>query len=280
MNSGELAIRAPEQPAVFLLPGLSGHDKEIASLQTGCSSSLRFVPIQFPDWSRIDYRLVNLDGLVSHCIAQIETAAPDGPVLLAGYSFGGHVAFAVAAALEASGRRVGCLALLDTSAVPPIEKTPISVSRPLRRLKQAIQMREIGTEIGRILGAIIIRINNKTLSRFLTRVTPLGFSRGMDERLAISLSLTFNLPILEEILDRLATSDEAYTFPAVLFRCVEQFPGATEDLGWGRHLARLRVVPIPGNHLGLADPPNLPSLCASFVAVMSEAHLAMDVSPV
>ena len=120
MNSCELEFRAAERPVVFLFPGLSGDDKEISLLRSGCSSSLRFVLIQPPNWSEIDYGLVNLDGLVSHCVAQIEFGAPRGPILLAGYSFGGHVALAVASALEASGRRVGCLALLDTTAVPPI----------------------------------------------------------------------------------------------------------------------------------------------------------------
>jgi thioesterase domain-containing protein len=276
MNSGEFGPRTPERPVIFLFPGLSGDHKEIELLRTGCSASFCFVSIQLPDWSRIDYSLVSLDGLISHCMARIEADAPCGPVLLAGYSFGGHVAWAVAAALEASGRRVGCLALLDTSAVPPIEKAPISVGRPIGRLIHAIRVNRIGTEIGRIMGAIIIRIQNKTLSRFLARVTPLGLSRDMDERFALSISLTFNLPILEQVLDRLAKSNRSSTFPAVLFRCVEQAPGATEDLGWDRHLARLQVVPILGDHDSLTNPPNLPSLCASFIAVMSDMHVATD----
>lgn len=278
MNSGELGAGAPPPPVVFLFPGLSGDDKEITLLRVGCSSSLRFVPIQLPDWSKIDYRLVNLDGLISHCIAHIELHAPYGPVLLAGYSFGGHVALAVAAALETSGRRVACLALLDTSAVPPIEDSPVSLSRPIRRLSYAVRAGQIGAEMGRIIGAIVIRIRNKTLSRFLARVTPLGLSRDMDERFAVSITLSFNLPILQELLDWLSNSHEVFTLPAVLFRCVEQAPGATEDLGWGSHLTRLQVVPILGDHVGLTDPPNLPSLCASFVAVMSDMRVAMDAS--
>lgn len=278
MNSGELGLGVTKPPVVFLFPGLSGDDKEISLLQVGCSSSLRFAQIQLPDWSKIDYRLVNLDGLISHSIAQIELDAPYGPIILAGYSFGGHVALAVAAALEASGRRVGRLALLDTWAVPPIEDSPVSISRPIRRLSYAIRTGQIGAEMGRILGAIVIRIRNKTLSRFLSRVTPLGLSRGMDERFAVSITLSFNLPILEELLGWLANSHEAFTFPAVLFRCVEQAPGATEDLGWGRHLTRLQVVPILGDHVGLTDPPNLPSLCASFATVMSEMPIPMAAS--
>jgi thioesterase domain-containing protein len=276
MNSGELGFGELKRPVVFLFPGLSGDDKEISLLRVGCSSALRFEQIQLPNWSIIEYDCVNLDGLVSHCVAQIELGAPSGPVLLAGYSFGGHVAFAVASALEASGRRVGCLALLDTSAVPPIQDSPISVARPLGRLAYAIRTGAIGGEVGRITGAIIIRLRNKRLSRFLGRLPVVGLSRDMDERIRVSITLSFNLPILEEILNRMAKSDEASVLPAVLFRCAEQAPGAAADLGWSRHLARLQVVPIPGDHVSLTDTPNLQLLCDSFSSVMSDISMKID----
>jgi thioesterase domain-containing protein len=276
MNSGELEFDAAKPPVVFLFPGLSGDDKEISLLRVGCSSSLRFEPIQLPDWSNIDYDRVNLDGLVSHCVAQIELGAPHGSILLAGYSFGGHVALAVASALEASGRRVGCLALLDTSAVPPIQDSPVSLARPARRLAYAIRTGAIGGEVGRIAGAVIIRLRNKRLSRFLGRLPVVGVSRDMEERIRVSITLSFNLPILEELLNRMAKSDEAFVFPAVLFRCVEQAPDATADLGWSRHLARLQVVPILGDHVSLTDAPNLASLCSSFISVIDDFSRKMD----
>jgi thioesterase domain-containing protein len=270
MNSGEMGFDAAKRPVVFLFPGLSGGDKEISLLRSGCSSSLRFQQIQLPDWRTIDYDRVNLDGLVSHCIAQIQLNAPSGSILLAGYSFGGHVALAVASALEASGRRVGCLALLDTSAVPPIQDSPISFARPVRRLAYAFRTGAIGAEIGRIAGAIIIRLRNKRLSRFLGRLPVVGVSRDMEERIRVSISLSFNLPVLEELLEWMAKSDEAFVFPAVLFRCVRQPPDAAADLGWSRHLAQLQVVPILGDHVSLTDAPNLPSLCDSFISVMND----------
>jgi len=40
----------------------------------------------------------------------------------------------------------------------------------------------------------------------------------------------------------MATTDAPLDIDAVLFRCVEQELGATDDLGWGRYLARLRIV--------------------------------------
>ena len=46
--------------------------------------------------------------------AAVEAAAPDGPYLLGGWSFGGIVAFEMARQLRERGRPVALLALLDS----------------------------------------------------------------------------------------------------------------------------------------------------------------------
>jgi amino acid adenylation domain-containing protein len=58
-----------------------------------------------------------VDELVTDYVAQIRRVAPDGPYRLFGWSFGGLVAYAVAARLQAEGAQVDLLALAD--AYPP-----------------------------------------------------------------------------------------------------------------------------------------------------------------
>ena len=265
----DVARVTADRPVVFLFPGISGLESELALLSAGCAPSFYFVPVHLPDWVRCDYDLINLDGLVQHCIAQIDRHEQRGPVLLAGYSFGGHVALAVAAALDAAGRHVGCLALLDTFATPPTEDQPVSFARPGRRLVDAVRNRAVGPELARIVGALIIRARNKNLSRIAGRL-PFGkLPHSIAERLSVSITMSFNIPILEELLAWMTKTTDRFRFPAVLFRCIEQKPGAPDDLGWTRHLANLRVVPIPGDHVSLTTPANLPSLCASFTAAIT-----------
>lgn len=271
-NAGEIEIGTEAKPVVFLFPGLSGSEEELGPLGDGCRAVMSPVSVSFPDWTTIDYSLINLDGLIAHSIAQIQLFAPRGPVMLAGYSFGGHIALAVAEGLQASGRRVGCLALLDTWAIPPIEKRPVSVTRPTRRLAQAMRRREVGAEVGRIIGAILIRLQNKKISRFVGRIPRFCWPRSAYTRINVSISMSFTIPVLEELLRRMAESDKSFNFPAVLFRCAEQTPGAAADLGWGRHFANLRVVPILGNHVTLTAPENLPSFCKSFAEVITDMH--------
>jgi amino acid adenylation domain-containing protein len=56
-------------------------------------------------------------------LEEIRRTQPSGPYFLAGYSFGGVVAFEMACRLEAAGERVGLLALLDSTA-PGTKPTP------------------------------------------------------------------------------------------------------------------------------------------------------------
>jgi thioesterase domain-containing protein len=269
----DVARATTDRPVVFLFPGISGLESEVGALRSGCAASLSFIPVVLPDWIRCDSNLISLDGLVKHCIAQIDRYQQRGPVLLAGYSFGGHVALAVAAALDVAGRQIGCLALLDTSATPPIEDQPLSLARPGRRLVDAVRNRAVGPELARIAGALIVRARSKSLSRFLGRLPSGALPPTLAERLNVSITMSFNIPILAELLAWMTQTSSRFRFPAVLFRCVEQELNAPDDLGWSRHLANLRVVPIPGGHVSLTSPENLPSLCEAFTAAITGSQI-------
>jgi len=254
-----------EPPEVFLFPGL-GDMSELAFLRAGCEPALRFVPINVPTWAEIYARGIDLDGLIAQCVTQIETHAPLGPLRLAGYSFGGLIAFAVASAFAASGRVVALLGVLDTEVNPALVNVPLSPINQLSRLASAIRRGEMVPEIGRLISGALIR--SPWLLRRAARIRHVRLPLNMDEQLHVRLQMRARVMMLRELFDRMATTDAPLDIDAVLFRCVEQELGATDDLGWGRYLARLRIVPIAGDHYSLKDPANIPSLCVSFIAAM------------
>jgi thioesterase domain-containing protein len=73
--------------------------------------------------SEPDLRPADLAEVVKDCADRIRAIQPEGPYHLLGWSFGGNVAHALAAALRAEGHRVALLAVLDgypgTGAEPP-----------------------------------------------------------------------------------------------------------------------------------------------------------------
>jgi amino acid adenylation domain-containing protein len=57
--------------------------------------------------------LTQIEAMAANYINEIQTVQPNGPYVLAGYSFGGLVAFEIACQLESQGEKVKLLALLD-----------------------------------------------------------------------------------------------------------------------------------------------------------------------
>jgi thioesterase domain-containing protein len=274
MSASKL-IRSPashatstEPPEVFLFPGLGGAEPELHILRVGCAPALRGVPVDFPDWTEIYAGGIDLDGLIRHCMEQIETRAPTGPLRLAGYSFGGIIAFAVASALAASGRAIARLGMLDTPTMPSFINARLSPTGRWHRFSGAVRRGETGAELGRLVAGTLVRSGNPWLLRNAARMRHVKLPLDMDQHIAVPLQMRFRLEILRELITRMAAVDVALDIPAVLFRCAEQERGATDDLGWKHYLTDLQVVPVAGDHLSIIDKANIPSLCASFVAAM------------
>ena len=60
--------------------------------------------------------LNKIEDIAAHYIASIMQQNPDGPYALAGYSFGGIIAFEMARQLQDMGKEVKMLAMFDTYA--------------------------------------------------------------------------------------------------------------------------------------------------------------------
>ena len=66
----------------------------------------------------------SVEEMAAHYLAVVRVAWPKGPYALAGFSFGGVVAFEMARQLVASGARVALLALLDAPALGAHRRLP------------------------------------------------------------------------------------------------------------------------------------------------------------
>jgi thioesterase domain-containing protein len=254
---------------VFLFPGLSGDVTELDAFLGGCGPAVNFVLIDYPGWPTLRRDEIGLDTLIGHCRSQIEDHAPFGPVTLVGYSFGGHMAFAVAVALSASGRSVR-LGLLDTWAFPVLTNPyPRSVMGQLRRIANGLFRGQRGV-MQRAVNIVGRRIMHSAKILQLAAKLYRRPSRRMFKLVDVALQMSFHVPIMRELLDRMVALTAPFHFEAILFRCSKQPANAAVDLGWGPFLENLRIVPILGNHLALFEPPYISSLCATVVATIGD----------
>ncbi|MCP2321514.1 amino acid adenylation domain-containing protein/non-ribosomal peptide synthase protein (TIGR01720 family) [Hamadaea flava] len=111
--------RAP----LFCLPPVLGLGWSFAGLLTHLEPDRPVYAIQSPGLSGDRPLAASLDDLVTTYAEVIRQVAPDGPVHLLGWSFGGLVAHAVAARRQQDGAEPGIVALLD--AYPPEPGEPI-----------------------------------------------------------------------------------------------------------------------------------------------------------
>lgn len=269
-------VGATDRPVVFLFPGLSGDIGELDALRNGCRSALRFVPIHYPHWVRIRRDGIDLSQFVAHCLAQVEVHTASEPTLLAGYSFGGHVAFAVAAALEQSGHQAVRLGLLDTSAIPSIQRGRRSMIDHLKSVTAAVRAGEASFGAGNVIARMLIRSRYTWPLEVVSKLNHLNSSRRIISRTYLAIQMNLNLPVLWKILTWMTGLMMPFHFQTVLFRCRDGQSSPDRDLGWGRYVTKLRIVPISGNHTNLLGPPNIPSLCNAFAAAMTDGRPEAD----
>jgi acyl carrier protein len=101
-------------PPLFLLHGMGGSVMILRDLARRIGGTRAVWGIEAQGMDGLAEPLDRVEAMAAAHIADIRAVAPHGPYLLAGYSFGGLVAFEMARQLVQAGDEVALLALLDT----------------------------------------------------------------------------------------------------------------------------------------------------------------------
>lgn len=258
------------RPVVFLFPGLTGVVGELDPLCAGCDPLIRFISLNYPHWSTVRRDGINFKTLIEHLRLQVENNAPFGPIRLAGYSFGGHIAFSVAAALVASGRSDVRVGLIDAPAFPTMTIPRRSVHGQLQHFVEVFRAGDVGVKSVYTMTRLLMGSRYSWPLKLAAKLYHLRPRLSMVKHMDIAFQMNSHLLILRELLAWMAGLTAPLPFRTVLFRCAEQPPNSTDDLGWSRLLNDLLIVPIPGNHMNFMHVSNISSLCTSFVATMSD----------
>ncbi|MCT9075663.1 type I polyketide synthase [Streptomyces fulvoviolaceus] len=203
----------------------------------------------------------------------VATAHPNGPCLLAGWSFGGFVAQEAARQLTAAGRDVELVVLIDSvRPLPQPDRTPADRIRAhftgfARHVADAygvrlelpydelVAMDDDGERIDTVLR--ILRSSGAVPSAALEhqRASYLDLRTGEAHR------------------------PRRHGGRVVLYRATEPAPHTVRDpayerddeaLGWDEVCPRLTVVPVAGHHLSLLDPPHVDEIAAHLRRELAE----------
>ncbi|MFI6708999.1 non-ribosomal peptide synthase/polyketide synthase [Nonomuraea sp. NPDC050478] len=112
----ELLVLRPggSRPPLFCFPPASGLAWQFAALKRHLPEDVPLYGLQSPRLSRDTALPETMDELAAEYAGLIGRTAPEGPVSLLGWSFGGAVAHKAAVLLAAEGREIGLLGMLDT----------------------------------------------------------------------------------------------------------------------------------------------------------------------
>ena len=116
-RSGPLVQLKPgsEAPALFMVPGVSGHVAELLQLARRLACPGAVFGLQAHGLARRERPRLSVETIAAEYLDAIRARQPEGPYHLCGYSFGGLIAFEMARRLRASGHTVGLVGLIDTS---------------------------------------------------------------------------------------------------------------------------------------------------------------------
>jgi len=257
------------QPLIFFMPSAHGDDPLLAQFRAAFKGGIRFEVIQYPQLSDLIDGGAGFDVMVEAAVAQIVAKCGDDACYLAGYSFGGFVAWEAARRLIQSGHDVGFLGLIDSrrSTTRRQERRSILakasgyLGRTWRRPRQAYQQ--------------AYRDALWWLTESLTRNCRLPVLRkinGLVTPLPGAAAFTFRLELLARLrsiaLEKWTV--EPLEVPATLFRS-DEYSASAPDYGWGALCKQLVVRPINGGHRTLLQSEFRETLCAQFLRAVKTA---------
>ena len=204
------------------------------------------------DGRRFD-RSRGVEDLTLPMLEAIRRVQPSGPYRIAGYSFGGLLAYELASQLRACGDEVAWLGILD-AAVPGVTRGPRQ--RRLPRLWHIARQRDHGPREALRLADDVIRREFRALLVRL-HVRPMQ-TRDWDWRGARKLAQKYTCRPNDAPLDVFATEDTD--------------PEKVTSLGWDTvHRGPLRVHHIPGNHKTMVQEPYASILAGELVRSLRTA---------
>ncbi|GAA4532067.1 beta-ketoacyl synthase N-terminal-like domain-containing protein [Amycolatopsis samaneae] len=219
-----------------------------------------------------------VEDRVEAYLPRLRSVQPFGPYRLAGWSFGGFLAFEAAQRLTAAGERVELLAMVDPILPLPPETGLSEVDELERRFERFGEF--LRTSYGRPVDlpyAELARLDDEGQADLL--IETILAAGVIDSRVSGAILAHQRSSFLDaRLLERYRPS--AYPGRTVFYSAAEPVPGGLRDprfdrtdpaRGWDAVCGDLEVVTVPGHHLSVLDPPNVEVIAAHLTGALESA---------
>jgi thioesterase domain-containing protein len=258
---------------VILLPGAGNHPPDPGLFRTGAADNSRVEIIRYPGWRTYVEDRYTADELVRDLAEEIATRAGADPIWIVGMSIGGHLGYATAIHLEASGKRVDGFCALDAFMVSSASLRPGWGKRAVSRGAELLRKRRgrdllyyvrslIWRAVFRLAGARLV-----SFCRLLASCRPLSFLLRADHVFEEELSMRLLLRLVNPWVATLDVAPTALNAPSILLRTGGT---ALHDGVWQRRCPNIRILDIRGDHSTMFEPENAGSLHQLFLTATSD----------
>jgi oxalate---CoA ligase len=281
-----------QRPLIFLLPPAHGDTPSLAQFRAAFEGRVRFEVIRYPKLNEFIDSGAEFNVMVDAAVAQILAKGPHEPYYLAGYSFGGFVAWETARRMLESGHEIGFLGLIDTRLIAPRQERRSIFTKARDYVRRTwLRLKSKGSKVSRpAIHTTILRFGVSFwdacaaayqdilwwLFEALARNCPWSLLRKIDclaKSLPGSAAITFQLELIVRLRSHALQRQtiEPLDVSTTLFRSDERC-GDAPDYGWGKLCTQLVVLPIRGGHLSLFEAEYRKSLCTRFLQSVEAAR--------
>jgi len=251
----------PGLPKIFAIHAAGGEAHSYIPLSRELASSVAFYALQAT--TDPEAFAPDLEHLAERYLDEIRTVQGSGPYHLAGWSFGGLVAYEIARRLHAAGETVATLAFIDTHAPQTHSRSTATGAQFLYDFWQEELILD---------WPALVRTHDE--AALLAALVAAACDQGLLPPGVSVDAVRATLRVLEHHRDLYG----AYTCPPYagdldLF-CCEASDGAAMAAAWRAHVAgTVRVTKVPGTHLSVLKPRYCGAVAGAVRAAMGHALL-------
>jgi pimeloyl-ACP methyl ester carboxylesterase len=257
---------------IIFLPGSGGGSPDFSVFRTGPDDATHFESIGYPDWRRSVADGFSAEVVIAELVAQIVRKVPRGPIHIIGLSLGGHFGYAAALRLQAMGREIAGLCVIDSF----MFASKPSAGWKGRALVQGLELlrghrfadfaRFLRSKFWRGLVRLAGSRLPSLLQRFSSSGRPPSFS-ALDPVFEEELSMRLLIEAVAPWIASLDREPVPLKARAVLLRTRLT---AIDDPVWLRRCPSIEISEISGRHDTLFEAENVGSLREAFLTATDD----------